>query len=90
METARWIIAGALGAASLLVIVGNPVAALLAQRRGESYSFVPVVGGATGVAACLVCPAIGFSWWAIVPLVMDVTVPMALVVLALMALRSDD
>ena len=90
METVRWIIAGLLGALSLTVIVGNPIAALIAQRRGECYSFVPVVGGITGVAACLLCPAIGFSWWALVPLFMDVTVPMALVVLVLMALRSGD
>jgi len=90
METARWIIAGVLGAVSLCVIVGNPVAGLIARRRGESYSFVPVVGGVTGVAACLACPAIGLSRWALVPLIMDATVPMALVVVVLMALRSGD
>jgi hypothetical protein len=90
METVRWIIAGLLGVFSLMVIVGNPVAALVARMQGDSYSFVPIIGGVTGAAACLACPAIGFSWWAAVPLLLDVTVPMAIVVLALIALRSDD
>lgn len=75
METARWIMAVPLALMSLSIIVGNPVAGIQAERAGRNYSAVPFVGGVLGGVACLMCPAVGLSWWALVPLVLDYTIP---------------
>ena len=76
METARWIVAAVTGAISLFCIVGNPVTAWLARRQGRNYSWVPFVGAMCGVLSCVACPAIGLSWWMLLPVVLDLTVPM--------------
>ncbi|TWT65168.1 hypothetical protein Pla123a_49250 [Posidoniimonas polymericola] len=76
-----WTLTGLLAAFSVLIVVGNPVAGICAERDGRTYSFVPFVGGIAGAAAILICP-LGLSpWWLLVPLVADVTFPMFFYVL---------
>jgi len=85
MEATRWIIAVTLALLSLSIIVGNLVLGVQAVRAGRTYSSIPFVGGVSGGVACLMCPAIGFSWWALVPLLLDYTIPGLVYVL----LRGD-
>jgi MFS family permease len=89
METARWIVATAFGALSLFCIVGNPIAGWLACRQGGNYSWMPFVGAIFGAIAIAVCPAIGLSWWMLLPLVLDLTVPMFVFVVVTGRLWSE-
>jgi len=73
METVRWILAGVAGLLSVTVIVGNPVSGLLAWRRGRGFSMLPFIGGVFGVIALAACPAVGWSWWMLLPLALDLT-----------------
>ena len=76
--TVAWIVAVVLAAMSLLLIVGNPVAGLIAQRRKKNYSFVPFFGGVFGALSLLFCPIHGARYFAWVPLILDLTFPMFL------------
>ena len=76
-----WLPTILLAAISLLIIVGNPVAAYFAARRGRHYSMGPFIGGAAGFAACWMCPWTAARSWSCVPLIADVTIPMAVCVL---------
>ena len=76
--TVAWIVAVGLAALSLLLIVGNPVAGLIAQRRKKNYSFVPFFGGVFGALSLLFCPIHGARYFAWVPLILDLTIPMFL------------
>ena len=71
----RWVLTAVAAALAALVIGGNLVAGIRAQRRGRSYSSIPFVGGLFGMAACLLCPLDGSSWFALVFLVLDYTFP---------------
>lgn len=74
-EIICWIVAALAGALSIFILVGNPIAGVKAVRSGRNYSSVPLVGGVLGVVACVVCPVIGWSWWSLLPLALDYTVP---------------
>jgi hypothetical protein len=74
MDMVRWVIAAVLALMSLFVLVGNPVAGFQAERAGRHYSAIPFVGGILGGVACVTCPAIGLSWWVVVPIALDYTV----------------
>jgi len=72
---AAWILAALLGAISLLIIVGNPVAGIIALKRKRSYSSLPFLGGIFGVSSLLFCPIHGARYFAWVPLILDLTIP---------------
>jgi len=61
---------------SLMIIIGNPLAAYLARREGKNYSWGPFIGGISGCLACLISPweAARAWWW--IPLIVDLTIPM--------------
>jgi hypothetical protein len=76
-----WLPTVLLSSLSLLLIIGNPIAGYLANRRGVGYSFYPFVGGISGFIACWLSPwtqAHYFSW---VPLLADITIPLFFYVL---------
>ncbi len=63
------------GAMSLFLIVGNPVAGIIARMHNKHYSFVPLLGGIFGVLCLLVCPIRRAHYFAWVPLILDYTFP---------------
>ena len=73
-----WILTAVFGTLSSLLILGNPIAGLIAQRRKKNYSFVPFFGGVFGVLSLLFCPIHGARYFAWVPLILDLTFPMFL------------
>lgn len=89
METARWIVAAVAGVLSFCIIAGNPIAGLLASRQGRNYSCVPFVGAVCGVLACVTCPAVGLSWWVLLPVVLDLTAPMFVLMVVTGRMWSD-
>ena len=70
----RWTFAAFLLLFSIVVIVGNPVAAYKAKQQGRSYSSIPLIGGLAGTSAILAMPVETSAWWAILPLLLDYTV----------------
>ncbi len=76
--TIAWVLVVVLGALSLLLIVGNPIAGLMARRRNERYSCVPFFGGIFGLSALLICPVHVIRYFAWIPLILDITFPMFL------------
>lgn len=80
MIWALWIITGLLALLSVLIVVGNPLAGFSAWRRGKSYSFVPLIGGLSGFIACWTCPWTPVRSWSWVPLILDLSIPMAIYV----------
>ena len=76
--TLTWALTIIFGALSLLLIVGNPVAGVMARRRGKNYSFAPFLGGILGVLSLLFCPIHGVCCFAWVPLILDLSFPMFL------------
>lgn len=44
----------------------------VADGSRSGVSFVPIVGGVAGVAACIVLPVAGAARWAWLPLLLDV------------------
>ena len=75
MDHLGWVIALALFALSVVIIIGNPIAGFIAQRRGRHFSFIPFVGGILGCIACLLCPVPAVRWFAWAPLVLDLSIP---------------
>ena len=88
--TPAWILVSVLGALSLLLIVGNPVAGYLARRRGKNYSFVPFFGGVFGALSLSFCPIQAVRYFAWIPLILDLSIPMFLYAVFVMgAFRND-
>ncbi|MCE5266481.1 MAG: hypothetical protein LLG00_01155 [Planctomycetaceae bacterium] len=84
-----WELAFVFGAISLLFIIGNPVAGVIAKRRGKSYSCAPFLGGIFGSLCLCVCPIHGAYYFAWIPLILDITFPSFLyAVFVLGAFRS--
>lgn len=73
-----WVPTIFLGSVSLLIIIGNPIAAYSAMRRGGSYSFVPFLGGVSGFIACWLCPWTAARYFSWIPLLADITIPLLL------------
>lgn len=72
METFRWIAAGIMGLLFLYIALVN--GAIFVQGfflKKKTPSWIPLLGGALGAGALLVCPLPGAGdwWWA--PLVID-------------------
>ena len=70
-----------------MVIVGNLVAGLRARRSGQNFSSVPFVAAVFGSLAVLAFPLEGRSWLLLAVLLLDFTVPMAVIALV-RSLRS--
>lgn len=62
-----WLFAGVF----LLVALGNLGIALRWYARGESGSLVPLVGGLSGVGACVALPFQTLLHWWWIPLIVD-------------------
>ena len=89
MLPATWVLPIALGALSLHLIVGNPVAGFMARRRKKDYSWVPFLGGVFGASSLLFCPIHGVRYFACIPLILDFTFAMFLYAVFVMgAFRS--
>ena len=72
MITARWIVAGLLGAIFLYMALANLYLLLRPIiRGGKRESWVPILGGLSGMIACFVAPSttVRAIWW--IPLVLD-------------------
>jgi hypothetical protein len=70
----HWTVCAILGALSVLILLCNWGGTVRAIRTGRNYSWVPLLGGLFGMAACLTCPWPAVRPWAWVPLVVDVSV----------------
>lgn len=89
IEGVRWTTCALLAACSILILVGNPIAGIQARRSGKNYSSLPFLGGVFGCLACLICPAIGLSPWALLPLALDYTFLACVAVVLALALMGD-
>ncbi len=80
-EILRWVGAALLGALSLIIIVGNPLAARAEVRAGRGYSWIPIIGGMLGASAIMLAPLgtlrqrLYVAW---IPFVLDLTIPMVI------------
>lgn len=69
----RWIVAGILLLFSLWAVLGNLWVAFggLFKRRKRFESFVPLMGGVTGMIGIVLFPVERFRWLWWVPLIVD-------------------
>ena len=70
----RWFLTAVLAAVALTVDVGNAVAPTVARKRARNVSAVPLLGGLSGLVACLVCPAVGSAKLIPVAVLLDLSV----------------
>ena len=77
----RWIVGTVLATLATLVVVGNVVGGLRARRSGQSFSAVPFVAAVLGSLAVLAFPVENRSWLLVAVLLLDFTVPMAVLAL---------
>jgi hypothetical protein len=70
-----WFFSLLFGIPATYIIIANPIAGIVAARRGKSFSFVPILGGMLGFIACLTCPIAWVRWFAWVPLLHDFSIP---------------
>jgi hypothetical protein len=80
--TVRWILGVILLALAALTIAGNIVGGVPAMRARKGFSSVPFLAALLGVIAVIVLPIGSRSWPFAAVLLLDFTVPMALIALA--------
>jgi predicted MFS family arabinose efflux permease len=83
----RWIIGTVLASVAALVIVGNLLGGVRAKRARQNFSAVPFVAAVLGSLAVLAFPVEHRSWLFVAVLLLDFTVPMAVLALLLPARR---
>ena len=83
----RWIIGTVLASFAALVIVGNLLGGVRAKRSRQNFSAVPFVAAVLGSLAALAFPVERRSWLFVAVLLLDFTVPMAVLALVLPARR---
>jgi hypothetical protein len=76
MGATRWTLFAVLASLSLLIILGNLIESLKAMRQGRNYSAIPLIGGAAGWIACLICQFQAIRWFYWLPLLLDYTFAM--------------
>jgi hypothetical protein len=85
----RWIVGVILLALAALIVAGNIVGGVRAVRAGRGFSSVPFLAAALGVIAVIVLPMANRTWQFGAILLLDFTVPMALVAVARHVLGSQ-
>lgn len=71
--SARWVFASVLSLISALATFANFGLVLRARKNQSRESFVPLIGGLTGVIALVVVPIASAMKWVWLPLVLDFT-----------------
>jgi hypothetical protein len=72
MTIVLWIAAGLFGAlCAFLTFINGAILVQGAILKQETPSWVPLMGGLSGVVALLLCPLAGTARWWWVPLVLD-------------------
>jgi predicted MFS family arabinose efflux permease len=79
----RWIVGTLLACVATLVVAGNLVGGVRARRSGRKFSSVPFVAAVLGSLAVMVLPVENRSWLLLAVLLLDFTVPMAVLALVL-------
>ena len=69
----RWAIGSVLCLTSALAILANVSMILRARKNQNRESFVPLIGGLSGVIALVVFPIAGAAKWGWLPLILDFT-----------------
>jgi hypothetical protein len=84
VEALGWTVSLILGIPSALLIVCNWGGIISASRAGRSYSFTPpYLCGVVGAVAWLVCPVPQVRSWAWAPLVLDPSIGLLFLAIAL-------
>ena len=83
----RWIVGIVLACVATLVIGANLIGGIRARRSGTNFSAVPFVAAALGTLAVLALPVGNRTWLLLAVLLLDFTVPMAVLALVLRLAR---
>lgn len=71
--SARWVVASVFSLVSALAIFANFGLILGARKNQNRESFIPLIGGLTGVIALVILPIAGAMKWVWIPLILDFT-----------------
>jgi len=89
MDTLRWVLCVFLGGPAAVMLLLNWVAMVSSLRARKAYSFgLPFLWGISGALGCVICPAVYMQRLAWVPLALDPSILLMVLVPPLTGLRK--